>query len=134
MPTPNRQARIASQLAHKTTSASASVIAARMRAFADPSNACSPWLLAETQRMGAEKMEAATRGAAAACGELTLLPARLLRIASQPSAWTPSGSLSAWAACAEGWIGVGNAALRPIAAASARNRTRLAKRERAVHR
>lgn len=130
MPRPTRQARASADLLHRTGSASASVIAARMLAFADPATAGSAWHLAEAQRMGAEKLDAVATGMQAAGMELALLPGRMLALAVRPSAWTPGGWLDAWSSAAGLWLGVGNAALRPASLAAVRNRARLAHRRR----
>lgn len=122
-----RSARTAAALLNTTGSASASVVAARMRAFANPATALSPWHQAEAQRMGSEKLEAAGAGLLAAASELALLPVRLLQLGARPSTWTPAGWMHAWMEGAGLWIGVGNAALRPVRVAAVRNRDRLAR-------
>lgn len=123
-------ARTAADLLTTTGTASAQVIAARMRAFADPTRALSAWHQAEAQRMASEKVGAASDGALAAGAELAMLPYRMLQIAARPGAWTPSGWMDAWMAGAGLWIGVGNAALRPARSAVVRNRARLARARR----
>lgn len=121
-------ARTASALLDTTGAASASVIAARMRAFSDPFRSLSPWHQSEARRMGAEKLGAATDGMISASVELALMPGRMLLLATRPEAWTANGWLNACQAAAGLWIDVGNAALRPAARTAARNRTRLARR------
>lgn len=130
MSSTHRQVRDTAALFHRTGSASAAVIAARMLAFANPATAGSTWHLAEAQRMSAEKLDAVGTGMQAAGIELALLPGRMLALAARPSAWTPLGWLDAWASVAGLWLGVGNAALRPASVAAVRNRSRLARRRR----
>lgn len=122
-----RTARTAAALLNTTGSASASVVAARMRAFANPATAMSPWHQSEAQRMGTEKFEAAQAGLVAASAELAMLPMRLMQLAARPSSWTPAGWMNAWMDGAGLWLGVGNAALRPAQVTAVRNRDRLAR-------
>lgn len=122
-----RSARTAAALLSTTGTASASVVAARMRAFANPATALSPWHQSEAQRMGSEKLEAAGAGMLAAASEMAMLPMRLLQLGARPSTWTPGGWMNAWIEGAGLWVGVGNAALRPAKVAAVRNRDRLAR-------
>lgn len=122
-----RQARAAAKLLTTTGNASASVIAARMLAFANPAAPLTPWHRAEAQRMGAEKLTATGEGMLSAGMELAWLPYRMLQLGARHSAWTPSGWMNAWTEGADLWIGVGNAALRPAKSAAVRNRARLSR-------
>ena len=124
----NRQARTAATLVNATSNASASVIAARMLAFSDPSTAMSPWHREEAQRMTSEKLEAGSQGLIAAGIELSKLPGRMLQLAARPSAFTPSGWFATWMEGVGLWIGVGNAARAPAKVTAVRNRARLARR------
>lgn len=128
MTTRNRQARTSVSLLTAAGSASASVIAARMLAFANPATAMSPWHLAEAYRMSSEKLDAGKAGLLAASAELAMLPGRMLQLAARPSAWTPNGWMNAWVEGAGLWLGVSNAALKPAKSTAARNQARLAKR------
>ena len=125
-----QQLRTASALCTATGAAAASVIAARMLAFADPAAASSAWHRAESQRMAAEKVGAASDGMLAAGAELALLPMRLMHLAARPATWTPGGWADAWMDAAGLWLAVGNAALRPAKVTAVRNRARLARRTR----
>ncbi|HWS78759.1 MAG TPA: hypothetical protein VN205_10355, partial [Thermomonas sp.] len=98
--------RTAATLLTTTGAASASVIAARMLAFADPTAAVSPWHQSEARRMTSEKLGAAGEGMLSAGAELALLPYRMLQLASRPSAWTPAGWVDAWMHGAGLWVGV----------------------------
>lgn len=128
MITTTRQARSGATLLQSTSTASASVVAARMAAFANPWQANTPWPRAEAQRMSSEKVRAATRGALAAAAEMAWLPVRMAQIASRPGSWTPQGCMDAWHAMSGLWIGVGNAALRPAQSTVVRNQARLTRR------
>ena len=123
-----RETRAATALLHATGAAAASVIAARVQAFSDPATLLSPWHQSEARRMTAEKADAASDGMQAAGMELAMLPARMLMIGAQPSSWTPTGCMGACHRMAELWIGVGNAALRPVRNTAVRNQRRLARR------
>lgn len=124
------QARTAVKLLNATGTASASVIAARVLAFANPATSMSPWHRSEAQRMSSEKIVAGSEGLLAVGVELAMLPARMLQVAARPSTWTPSGWMNAWVDGAGLWIGIGNAGLRPAKATAVRNRTRLMHRTR----
>ena len=127
MPTRNRQFRAAVKLLDTTSSASASVIAARMLAFSNPATLLSPWHQAEAQRMSSEKLAAGSQGLVSAGVEMAMLPYRVLQLGARPAAWTPAGCMSAWIDAAGLLAGVGNAALRPASATAVRNRARLAR-------
>lgn len=124
-PSTSRQARTAAKLLHDTGSASASVITARMLAFANPATALSSWHQAEAKRMTSEKVAAGSAGLLAASMEMAMLPARMLQLAARPSSWTPHGWMQAWMDGASLWVGVGNAALAPAKTTVMRNRARL---------
>jgi hypothetical protein len=115
-------------LLNATAAASASVIAARMLAFADPATSLSAWHRTEALRMSSEKLAAARDGALSATLELSMLPFRMWQLAARPSAWTPAGWLDAWTRGIELWLGVGSAALRPATRTAVRNRSRLARK------
>ncbi|MEO6226609.1 MAG: hypothetical protein ABIO61_01960 [Thermomonas sp.] len=108
--------------------ASANVIAARMLAFSNPATVLSPWHQSEARRMTSEKLDAASEGMREASVELAMLPSRLLMISATPSAWTPSGWMSAWEDAAGLWVGVGNAALQAAKTTVVRNEARLARK------
>lgn len=127
---PRRNVRAAAALLGSTGAASASVIAARLQAFSAPSGAWSAWHQSELQRMVTEKFDAAGEGARAAGMELAMLPYRMLQLGAGPAPWTPAGWMDAWMRLAGLWIGVGNAALRPVRTKAARNRARLGRARR----
>lgn len=129
MPSRPHQARTAASLLNATGHASGQVIAARMLAFSNPAALLSPWHQAEAQRMTSEKLDAGRDGLFSAWAELTLLPQRMLQLAARPSAWTPSGAMNAWTEMAGLWIGVGNAALRPVKSTAVHNSRRLAHKQ-----
>ncbi|TDK24381.1 hypothetical protein E2F46_08855 [Luteimonas aestuarii] len=126
---PRHPSRATPLLLTTASAASASVIAARMLAFSTPGGPWSPWHASELRRMGTEKVAAVNAGMAAAGMELAMLPYRLMQVGARPASWSATGSLDAWMAMAELWIGVGNAALRPARNAAVRNRSRLARRK-----
>lgn len=128
MPRASRHARAASRLLQDTGDAAASVIGARILAFAEPASLHSAWHRDEARRMTTEKLEATSAGMTAAWIELALLPGRLLQVAARPAAWTPQGWAGSWMEAMDLWAGVGAAALRPARAAAVRNRARLARR------
>lgn len=123
-----RETRAATMLLNATGTAAASVIAARMLAFSNPTTMLSPWHQSEARRMTGEKVDAATEGMQGAGMALAMLPARMLMIGAQPATWTPAGWMGACQQMAELWIGVGNAALRPARDTAVRNQRRLARR------
>lgn len=122
-----RQTRTATELLNATGAASANVIARRVLAFSNPATVLSPWHQSEAKRMTSEKINAASEGMAAANTALAMLPYQMLKIATRPSAWTPSGWMHACQDAAELWVGVGNAALRPAKKTVVRNQARLDK-------
>jgi hypothetical protein len=123
-----RQVRAATDTLTATGNASASVIAARMLAFSDPTQAGSAWHQAEAQRMVQEKCDATGEGMVAAGMQLAMLPMRMWQLTMRPSSWTPAGAGKAWMDAAGLWLGVGTAALQPARRTAVRNRTRLAGR------
>lgn len=122
----NRQTRTATALLNATGAASANVITARMLAFSNPAKVLSPWHQSEAKRMTSEKVNAASEGLLAANAALAMLPYQMLKLGMRPSAWTPSGWMSACQDATELWVGIGNAALRPAKKTVVRNQARLA--------
>ena len=122
-----QQARTAAALLNATGTASANGIATRLLAFSNPTTVLSPWHQSEAHRMTEEKIKAASDGLLAASGELGLLPYRMLKLGMSPSAWSPTGWMTAWQEAAGLWVGVGNAALRPAKKTVVRNQARLAR-------
>ena len=124
-----RHSRTGAVLLYDAGAAAASVIAARVLDFSSCSRPWTAWHNTELRRMGDEKVEAASAGLQAAGMELAMLPWRTMQVGARSASWTPAGSMAAWAAMAELWFGVCNAALRPARNAAVRNRSRLARRK-----
>jgi hypothetical protein len=125
MPVQNQPARTAARLLADTGSASASVVSARLLAFANPFDFMSRQQQREMSKMVNEKVKAGYDGWLAASAELAAMPFRLLQATSRPSAFTPAVAMETWMGLAGLWIGVGNAALQPARKTVMANHARL---------
>ena len=125
MPAQDKHARTAARLLADTSSASASVVSARVLAFSNPFDFMSRHQQREMSRMVSEKVKAGYEGWMAASAELAAMPFRLLQATARPSAFTPAVAMETWMALGGLWIGVGNAALQPARKTVMANRARL---------
>ena len=125
---PRRPSRASLSLLTDTAMASADVIAARMRVFADPSTWGSAGSQREAQRMLQEKLSASGEGAYAAWVAMARMPLQAAQSGVWLAPWQPQAWWRLWSSTAEAWVGLGNAALRPATRKAVANQRRLGAR------
>jgi hypothetical protein len=122
---PRRPSRASLPLLTDTSVASADVIAARMRMFADPSTWGSASSQREAQRMLQEKLSATSEGAYAAWVAMARMPLQAAQSGVWLAPWQPQAWWRLWSSMVETWMGLGNAALRPATRKAVANQRRL---------
>lgn len=123
---PTRNSRTSTRLLGATALAASQVVSDRLLGLADPAAFGSRRQQREIQRMFDEKSSAAFAGWFAAASEMMLMPMRLAAFA-----WRAPMSISPgaepWTSIGNLWLGVGNAAMRPVHRAVVANRKRLSR-------